>query len=92
MIPNVDNDMAIPEPNAPPPPPPPATTNADEIVVVGYRTPEGVASDEYTTDQIRLLTNEAIRVIQLPFEWTPAMKDGKPVKTQWTIPIQFALQ
>jgi hypothetical protein len=92
VIPNVDNNMAIPEPNGPPPPPPPATTKADEIVVVGYRTPEGVASDEYTTDQIRLLTDETIRVIQLPYEWTPAMKDGKPVKTQWTIPIQFALQ
>ena len=92
VIPNVDNDMAIPEPNGPPPPPAPATSNADEIVVVGYRMPEGVESDEYTKEQIRLLMDEAIRVLQLPYEWTPAVKDGKPVKTQWTIPIQFLLQ
>ena len=92
VIPKVADNMEIPKPNGPAPPPPPATTKADEIVVVGYRTPEGVTSDEYTKEQIRLLTDEAIRVVQLPYEWTPAMKDGKPVKTQWTIPIQFVLQ
>jgi beta-lactamase regulating signal transducer with metallopeptidase domain len=92
VIPKVSDNMEIPEPNGPAPPPPPATTKADEIVVVGYRTPEGITSDEYTKEQIRLLTDEAIRVVQLPYEWTPAMKDGKPVKTQWTIPIQFVLQ
>jgi hypothetical protein len=91
VIPNVDNDMAIPEPNAPADEAPPATTNADEIVVVGYRTPEGVESDAYTDEQIRLLMDEAIRVIQLPYEWTPAMKNGKAVKTQWTMPIAFLL-
>ena len=92
VIPNVDNDMAVPEPNAPAVDAPSATTNADEIVVVGYRTPDGVESDAYTDEQIRLLMDEAVRVIQLPYKWTAAMKDGKPVKTQWTLPIQFMLQ
>jgi hypothetical protein len=92
VIPNVDNDMAVPEPNAPAAEAPSAKTNADEIVVVGYRTPEGVESDAYTDEQIRLLMDEAVRVIQLPYKWTAAIKDGEPVKTQWTMPIQFKLQ
>jgi hypothetical protein len=80
------------------PPPPkgdeavPETTNSDGIVVVGYRAVDGDESAEYSEEQKQLLIDEAIRVIQLPYEWTPAMKDGKPVKTQWTIPIQFLLQ
>lgn len=92
VIPNVENNGKL----APPPPKGDAaateTTNAEGIVVVGYRPVDGDESAEYTDDQKQLLIDEAIRVIQLPYEWTPAMKDGKPVKTQWTIPIQFKLQ
>lgn len=33
--------------------------------------------------------NEAIRVISRMPKWTPAMKDGKPVKSTFRLPIQF---
>jgi hypothetical protein len=95
VIPNVENNGKIL-----PPPPVEAekaettiqTAHAEGIVVVGYRSVDGDESSEYTEEQKQSLIDEAIRVIQLPYKWTPAMKDGKPVKTQWTIPIQFALQ
>ena len=71
---------------------PPEVTKAEGIVVVGYRPVDGDESAEYTEEQKQLLIDEAIRVMQLPYEWTPAQKDGKPVKTQWTMPIQFVLE
>jgi hypothetical protein len=94
VIPNVINHGKI----ATPPPPPkegepiPATSSNEGIVVVGYQTVDGAGADDYTDEQKQLLIDEALRVIQLPYEWTPAIKDGKPVKTQWTIPIQFTLK
>ena len=97
VIPNVENNGKIPPPPPPPPAgektaPPPEVTKAEGIVVVGYRPVDGDESAEYTDEQQQLLIDEAIRVIQLPYDWTPAMKDGKPVKTQFTFPIQFKLQ
>ena len=95
VIANVENGGKIP-----PPPPkgekdalPPEVTKAEGIVCVAYRPVDGDESAEgYTEEQKQLLVDEAIRVMQLPYEWTPAQKDGKPVKTQWTMPIQFMLQ
>jgi hypothetical protein len=97
VVPNVVDNGEI---QPPPPPvsavkkaaPVPETTNSEGIVVVGFRPPDGSESVDYSRDEQKLLIDEAIRVIRLPYEWTPAMKDGKPVKTQWTIPIQFKLQ
>ncbi len=95
VIANVENGGKIP------PPPaagekdalPPEVTKAEGIVCVGYRPVDGDESaEDYTEEQKQLLVDEAIRVMQLPYEWTPAQKDGKPVKTQWTMPIQFVLQ
>ena len=64
----------------------------DGIVVVGYKPPEGLEQD-YSKEDVQLLFDEAIRVIkEIPETWTPAMKDGKPVKSAWTIPINFTLQ
>ena len=72
---------------------PPEVTKAEGIVCVGYRPVDGDESaEDYTEEQKQLLVDEAIRVMQLPYEWTPAQKDEKPVKTQWTMPIQFVLQ
>ncbi|KPL14987.1 MAG: hypothetical protein AMS23_09870 [Bacteroides sp. SM1_62] len=96
VIPNVLKNGEI----APPPPPAegkeaapaPETTNIEGIVVVGFGPPDGVESVEYSKEQKKLLIDEAIRVIQLPYEWTPAIKDGKPVKVQYTMPFQFKLQ
>jgi len=76
----------------PPTPPAPATIDIEGIVVVGYRPPEGTETD-YAKEDIQLLADEAIRVLKsVPEKWKPAIKDGKPVKTAWTIPIAFALQ
>jgi hypothetical protein len=94
VIPNVIADGKI----APPPPPPKEgakaskTSSTEGIVVVGYRTVDGAKLADYSDEHKQLLINEAIRVIQLPYTWKPAVKDGKAVKTQWTVPIQFLLQ
>lgn len=37
------------------------------------------------------LDKEALRVVGLMEKWTPGMEVGKPVKVQFTLPIQFAL-
>ncbi|MEN8116757.1 MAG: energy transducer TonB [Bacteroidota bacterium] len=38
-----------------------------------------------------LLDNEAVRVVKLMDKWTPGKEKGKPVKVQYTLPINFAL-
>lgn len=38
------------------------------------------------------IEQEAIRVIKSMPTWTPATADGKPIKTVYTIPINFKLQ
>ncbi len=93
VIPDVIQNGEI----APPPPPPDGhaaaleTTATEGIVVVGFQPVEGTKLDDYAEEHMQLLIDEAIRVIQLPYEWTPAMKDGKPVKAQHTLPIRFLL-
>ncbi len=78
--------------DAPPPPPPPEKVALEGIVVVGYRVPEGSEAD-YSKEDVQLLANEAIRVIrESDFKWKPAMKDGKAVKSAWTMPIVFKLE
>ena len=92
VIPNVLENGRI----APPPPKEGSeaqkTSTAEGIVVVAYRAVDGAELDDYSEEQKQLLVDEAIRVIKLPYEWKPALKDGKAVKTQWTVPIQFLLQ
>jgi hypothetical protein len=65
---------------------------AEGIVVVGFKPPEG-SSKEFSKEEIALLEQEAIRVIKSlpPFE-KPAMQGGKPVRSIFTIPINFTLQ
>jgi hypothetical protein len=96
VIPNVENNGEITPPPIKPgandTPAASATSGFEGIVVVGFRTPEGVEPKSYTEEHKRLLIDEAIRVIKLPYKWTPAMKDGKTVKMQFTFPIQFLLQ
>jgi beta-lactamase regulating signal transducer with metallopeptidase domain len=93
VIPNVIGNGKIAEP------PPlkageaiPATSSDEGIVVIGFKTADGAEPVDYTEQQKQWLIDEAIRVIRLPYEWTPAMKDGKAVRTQWTVPIQFLLK
>jgi protein TonB len=38
------------------------------------------------------LDKEALRVVKAMGKWKPGTKDGKPVKVQFTMPINFALQ
>jgi hypothetical protein len=76
----------------PPPPPAPEKIVMEGIVVAGYRPLEG-DENQYDPAHIQLLADEAIRVIlSSEVQWTAAKKDGKPVKSAWTIPIAFALQ
>jgi len=35
--------------------------------------------------------NEALRVLRKSPKWIPAMKDGKPLRLQYTIPINFTM-
>ena len=76
----------------PPPPPPPVTADIEGVVVVGFKPPEDQETD-YAKEDIQLLVDEAIRVItEADVVFKPAMKDGKPVKSAWTMPIVFKLQ
>ena len=63
----------------------------DEVVVVSYRTyPEGsVTPDE---KYIKMLQDEAIRVVSESPDWTPGKQRGKNVSVMYTFPINFVLQ
>lgn len=37
------------------------------------------------------IDKEAIRVVNLSPQWTPGMVDGRPVRTQFSLPVTFAL-
>ena len=64
---------------------------AEGIVVVGFKAPEGT-DKSYTEEDIALLEQEAIRVIKsLPSFEKPAMHQGKPVRSVFIIPINFQL-
>lgn len=60
-----------------------------EVVVVGY---ESGTNPEINSKSVADLEAEAIRVIKLLSDLTPAQKDGKNVKTQYTFPINFILK
>ena len=60
-----------------------------EVVVVGY---ESGTNPEINSKSVADLEAEAIRVIKLLSDLTPAQKDGKNVKTQYTFPINFMLK
>ena len=92
-IPILPPPAQVAEGETPPPPPPaPEKVVMEGIVVVGYRPIDG-DENEYSQDHIQLLADEAVRVIMdSKVEWTAAKKDGKAVKSAWTIPIAFALQ
>jgi len=76
--------------DSPPPPPPPVTTNAGGITVVKFI--PGDESVNYNAEHIKLLEDEAIRVIKMLPEFKPATKDGNPVKVMYTFPINFVLE
>lgn len=67
------------------------TKVGDEIVVVGYERGEAKNASSQK-EEIIALENEAVRVVKTIPDFTPGLKDGKPVKVRFTFPIQFALQ
>ena len=75
----------------PPPPPEPETVEANGVVVVAFKPPEDQKT-KYDPRHVELLEEEALRVILSMPDFSPAMKDGKPVKTMFTLPINFILQ
>jgi hypothetical protein len=62
---------------------------AEEVVVKGYTTGKHPEIDPTSVKEIE---NEAIRVIESLSGFTPALKDGKKVSTQYTFPINFVLE
>ncbi len=53
---------------------------------------DGSVSDVKIVRSIHpLLNKEAIRVIQLMPKWYPGMQNGKPVRTNYTVPVMFRL-
>ena len=63
-------------------------SNVDEVIV----TAKSNENPQIDSKSISDLEAEAIRVIKLLEDFTPAQKDGKSVKSQLTMPIIFVLQ
>lgn len=51
----------------------------------------GVQEVEVVKGLLPALDQEAVRVIKNSPKWKPAMKDGKPVRTSYTIPVAFIM-
>ncbi|MCK5029693.1 MAG: energy transducer TonB, partial [Bacteroidales bacterium] len=60
----------------------------DEVIVT---TSKPKTSSETTSKSLAVLEAEAIRLISLLKGFTPAQKDGKNVKSQFTFPINFQI-
>lgn len=67
--------------------------NIEGRVIVQFTVHEDGRTDNYSVMRgvDPLLDAEALRVLALMPRWTPAMKDGKPVSTRFTVPITFRL-
>ena len=51
---------------------------------------DGIISDAHIHNSVHpALDREAIRVIMKSPKWKPAMKDGKPVRVSYTMPVMF---
>ncbi len=60
-----------------------------EIVSKGNNSPD--KNMNVDPKALKDLENEAIRVIKSLKDFTPAKKDGKNVKVQYTMPVSFVL-
>lgn len=60
----------------------------DEVVVVGYKKDKKSGD---VSQAVKDIEDEALRVINSLDGFTPALKDGKKVSTQYTFPINFIL-
>ena len=60
----------------------------DEVVVMGYQSNK---NPEVDSKSVTDLEAEAIRLMKLLDDFTPAQKDGKNVKSQLTFPIKFQI-
>lgn len=72
-------------------------TVLEEVVIIGYG--DSVESNpnktEFTPEEIdaRMVSlQEEVKRILTEFNWSPALKDGKPVATRQILPIRFRLQ
>ncbi|MBI9053293.1 MAG: hypothetical protein JEY96_05715 [Bacteroidales bacterium] len=63
----------------------------NEIEKVMVTTLKPKTSSETTTKSLAVLEAEAIRLINLLNGFTPALKDGRNVKSQYTFPIHFQI-
>lgn len=60
-----------------------------EVEVKGYKTGD---NPEIDPESVSDLEAEALRVVNLLGDFTPAQKDGKNVRSQFTMPIIFVLE
>lgn len=51
-----------------------------------------VSTTEINSQAVSELENEVLRVVRLLKGFTPAKKDGKNVKSQYTIPVKFSFE
>jgi bla regulator protein blaR1 len=64
---------------------------SDGVVVAAYG-PENEENSSTDEKYLQLLKDEALRVVKMLPVKKPAMKDGKPVNSIYTFPINFVLQ
>lgn len=63
------------------------------VVIVGFFVEkDGKLTDVHIEKSIKpVFDNEAIRVINLSPKWIPATKNGKFIKSKYTVPISFTV-
>ena len=69
-------------------------TDAQGRVIVSFIVEKDGSINEVKVVQSvhEALDNEAVRVVSSMPKWTPGMKDGKPIRCKFTLPVQFTLQ
>lgn len=61
-----------------------------QITVVAYNKDNNETTQK--SQSMKILEDEAIRVTKGMADWTPAIKNGEPVSTSYSLPIRYKLQ
>jgi len=69
----------------------PDTSKAGGIVIIGFTVEiDGTLTGFRVAQSIgKDFDDEALRVLKISPKWVPAKRDGKPIKSTFTQPIQF---
>ena len=69
-------------------------TNINQQLHVNFKIEKDGSLTEVRVDGKKLgagLDEEAIRVVKLSKKWNPAMQNGRPVRTEYNIPVKFSM-